>query len=537
MSIGIGLKRKIDLYNMRNGYLQHNEFYNYVEIDVYRFFDLIFSRKDELPFEECEGCVRDTQNHKYNGIATEILKERTRTFLIFNDLNFLEEIKDREFVITSPITYIGRNRTANNSRFLYALAFDLDGVEENQIDDLFYQFHTKKMPKPNIIVSSGNGLHLYYLLETPIALFNNIKDLLKRFKYGMIDLIWNPYTSKIKKRQYQGIFQGFRIPSTKTKLGTLVRAFYLENSPFWSIGELNQWVTGKTKLTDEEVRIINQAKYVPKRLTLKEAKEKYPDWYERRIVQGDKSRKKWHIKRDLYDWWKRKIMNNEEVIEGHRYFCIMSLAMYGIKCDVPFEEVKKDAYSFLDEMESKTKNQDNHFTEEDIEDALRAYKENYMTFPRKDIQAITGLQILPNKRNYRKQEAHIKIMNYIRDELNQNKNWRNTKGRPKKLKVLVDYLWYNINVTKYRCIKDTGLDKKTVYKYWNEAIEEVKEKNKPFELDINSLKELIKRQGEIIFPTLELYKNFCKEVDSKESEVELKKLCDENNFLPNLELF
>ena len=39
-------------------------------------------------------------------------------YLIFNDLNFLEEIKDREFVITSPITYIGSEVIKYREKFL-----------------------------------------------------------------------------------------------------------------------------------------------------------------------------------------------------------------------------------------------------------------------------------------------------------------------------------------------------------------------------------------------------------------------------------
>lgn len=466
-----GLGKKKELYNLRNGYLKYNPYFQYTEINVYKFFELIYSRNDEMPLEECEGASQEHQNHKYHGIATEILKDRARHFMIFNDLNFWEEIKDREFVITSPISYIGRNRTAKNSRFLYAFAIDLDGVEKQHIENIFYQYKSGAMPKPNIIVSSGNGLHLYYILEKPIALFDNIKILLKRFKYGLIDLVWNSYTSSVKKRQYQGIFQGFRIPETKTKFGEVVRAFYLENSELYTVEKLNHWVTGRRKLVDTEIDIINKALYVPKKLTLKEAKEKYPDWYERRIVKGDKSRKKWHIKRDLYDWWKRTITDNEKVVEGHRYFCIMSLAMYGLKCDIPYEEVKADAYSFLEEMESKTGNQDNHFTEEDIEDALKAYKESYMTFPRKDIEIVTGILIPPNKRNYQKQKDHLEEIRMIRDlrMKRQGKKWTDNNGRKSKKDEVISYLLFNQNATKYKCIKETGLSKPTVYKYWEEA--------------------------------------------------------------------
>ena len=463
----------LELFNFRNNYIIYNSYVNYEEIDIYSFFDLIFSRNDELPFEECEGCVRDYQNHKYNAIVTEILEKKgTRNFIVFNDLDFLEELKDRKFVITSPLTYIGRNRTANNSRFLYALAFDLDGVGQKEINNLFYQFSKGIAPKPNIIVSSGNGLHLYYIIQEPIALFPNIKKIMKKFKKGMTDLLWRyGETSNIKKRQYQGIFQGFRIPETQTKFGKKVRAFHLPTQEFWSIRHLNNWVNGNELLNEQELETIEKACYISNRLSLKEAKEKYPDWYERRIVKGDKSRKKWHIKRDLYDWWKRKIINNESVVEGHRYYCVMSLAMYGYKCDIPYEEVKTDAYNLLKEMDEKTTDENNHFTLNDIEDALRAYKESYMTFPRKDIEILTGILMPANKRNGRKQELHLKIARSIQEvlSLETGKNWRDGNGRKSKKEEVIGYLLFNQKATKYQCIKDTGLSKPTVYKYWEEA--------------------------------------------------------------------
>lgn len=535
-----GLERKKELYNLRNGYLNYNPYFQYTEINVYKFFELIYSRNDEMPLEECEGASQEHQNHKYHGIATEILKDRARHFMIFNDLNFLEEIKDREFVITSPISYIGRNRTAKNSRFLYAFAIDLDGVGKQHIENIFYQYKSGAMPKPNIIVSSGNGLHLYYILEKPIALFDNIKVLLKRFKYGLIDLVWNGYTSSVKKRQYQGIFQGFRIPETKTKFGEVVRAFYLENSEFYTVEKLNHWVTGRRKLTDIEIEIINKALYIPKKLTLKEAKEKYPDWYERRIIKGDKSRKKWHIKRDLYDWWKRTITDNEKVVEGHRYFCIMSLAMYGLKCDIPYEEVKADAYSFLEEMESKTGNQDNHFTEEDIEDALKAYKESYMTFPRKDIEIVTGILIPPNKRNYLKQEQHLFLARRRKEDLKflgEKINEGRPKGSGEKKEIVLNWKIKNPLGKKIDCHKETGLSRVTINKYWEEA-QQIIEKENPLrkELTLEELKQLIIRQNHGFKSKLQ-HEEFCSHILEAETEEKIKEICLKYDFLPNLELF
>lgn len=93
----------------------------------------------------------------------------------------MEDLKKKEFVIISPITYIGRNRSSKNARYCYGLVFDIDGVEEKHMIDILYQMQTNHIPETNMIVNSGNGVHLYYLFKEPIALFDNIKLLLKDF--------------------------------------------------------------------------------------------------------------------------------------------------------------------------------------------------------------------------------------------------------------------------------------------------------------------------------------------------------------------
>ena len=53
------------------------------------------------------------------------------------------------------------------------------------------------------------------------------------------------------------------------------------------------------------------------RLSLVEAKEKYPDWYERRIVKKER-RGRWTVKRDLYDWWLHRIEDEIRVATSFR---------------------------------------------------------------------------------------------------------------------------------------------------------------------------------------------------------------------------
>ncbi|ECK7740144.1 hypothetical protein FRR55_11135 [Campylobacter coli] len=80
-------------------------------------------------------------------------------------------------------------------------------------------------------------------------------------------------------------------------------------------------------------------------VTLEEAKELYPEWYEKRIVQGEpkqKSKKQggtWVCNEALYEWWKRKI--TEEVKAGGRYFSIMALCSYGLKCGISEQKIRE----------------------------------------------------------------------------------------------------------------------------------------------------------------------------------------------------
>ena len=70
-----------------------------------------------------------------------------------------------------------------------------------------------------------------------------------------------------------------------------------------------------------------------------------------------------------------------------------------------------------------------------------------------------------NKRNGRKQEMHLKGARAIRD-IN-NPNWRDGNGRKPKKDIVQKWQLENLEGTKYQCVKDTGLSKNTVKKWWN----------------------------------------------------------------------
>ena len=125
-------------------------------------------------------------------------------------------------------------------------------------------------------------------------------------------------------------------------------------------------------------------------------------------------------------WWKRKI--TEEVKAGGRYFSIMALCSYGLKCGISEQKIRRDAYAFLDHLESLTEDEDNHFSRADVKDALRALKGDRKRLStiasREWIEDNTKVTIPANKRNYRKQAVHMKIMSSTRDILYPDGEWR-----------------------------------------------------------------------------------------------------------------
>ena len=220
------------------------------------------------------------------------------------------------------------------------------------------------------------------------------------------------------------------------------------------------------------------------RLSLAEAKEKYPDWYERRIVkkavsythldvykrQVKKERRgRWTVKRDLYDWWLHRIA--DEIRVGHRFYGIMTLAIYAKKCGIDEDELRRDAFALLRPYDDMSVEDINRFTKDDVVCALEMFNEDYVTFPRDDIAKLSGLTMPVNKRNWRKQAEHIKMMNLIRDEINGNKNWRNKDGRPKGSGTaqarVYEWRQQHPEGRKADCHRETGLDPKTVRKWWD----------------------------------------------------------------------
>lgn len=150
----------------------------------------------------------------------------------------------------------------------------------------------------------------------------------------------------------------------------------------------------------------------------------------------------------------------EEVKAGGRYFSIMALYSYGLKCGISEQKIRRDAYAFLDHLESLTEDEDNHFSRADVKDALRALKGDRKRLStiasREWIEDNTKVTIPANKRNYRKQED-MKVIGEVVKE-----------GRPTAERTVREWQESHPAGKKADCIRETGLAKHTVYKWWKD---------------------------------------------------------------------
>ena len=416
--------------------------------EVFRLGRGVIQRSDEEPGQ-----------FKTNPIIIGFDGKRMHREILFEDTfaDTLEEFSRFEWAFVSGCSYWGRVNSGERQSKLFALIFDLDSVEPSNVRNFFSGAKGTLYPAPNFLVESGHGLHLYYVLEEPLDLYPNTKTLVKNLKYSLTRTLWNRNTSQIPDPQYQGINQGFRIPGGRTKIpGRRAQAWRFSYEPV-RIETLNNHVPRSER--------IDVSKRWPKtRMSLDEARERFPEWYERIVVRGE-AKGVWKVKPALYEWWLNLLHQDSKVSYGHRYFCIMALAIFAAKCGIlDRERVKADAMSLMGIMnEASSKHP---FTEADVDSALECLDQRYARFPRHDIEKLTAIRIDPNKRNGRKQETHLRGARAIQDIDDPEGTWRNRDGAPTKESVVREWREQHPAGRKIDCHRDTGLSRVTIDKWW-----------------------------------------------------------------------
>lgn len=423
----------------------------------------------EVKYTPEEQALLDSQGKTkakaFNRIITDDLDEVTK----YQGLSY--------FSLISPVSYYGRHHSSKNARWLHALTFDLDDVDELNIKSLLHFTETVNiLPKPTMIVNSGGGLHLYYVFSSPIPMLPQYKRALSDFKEALTRQLWTKWTSSNKNIQIHGLTQGYRVVGTRTKMGYerididgkekrieyRVKAWHT-GTPV-TLEYLNQFVDDKQKIDLSNVKTS--------RISLDKAKEKYPEWYEKVVVRGEKSWGTWTCSMNLYNWWKRQMLKGGHV--GNRYNCLRLLSAFALKCGVDAEQLWKDNQEIYKSFcEMTPPDHPNYLTKEESAKAFHQFfHPEFIRVSIKSINKLTGFHIEKNRRNGNSRELHLALCRYKQELKWKDTDWRNKDGAPEKKDIVVRWRLQNENGlkgTKHQCYTDTGLSLTTIRKWWKEA--------------------------------------------------------------------
>jgi len=517
------------------------EFGPYRHVSMEEYFRILFEREGEIRLQEKgKEHYKDGHYNAIIRKISKGGKESHIWWIVTDTLEGVEQYKKVKFAITSPVTYAGKERSLykretddagklvkvdhsriGNARYLFGLAIDVDKVYVKNLKYLHHQINQGHYPEPTMLVTSGTGVHIYYCFDKPIRITKDNLYLLNLFKYSVTCMMWSYNgTSQQRKVEVHNIGQGYRIPDTQTKFDRVVLGWIRTEKPcYYTIRELNEYVKTwrrvrpdqfdetkvladatitymengckKTGLDKKQLRELEKDLRMPAHWSLATAREKFgEDWYEYVKEHGSKD---WEYNPRLYTYWLKRLQYGADsgtaVSIGHRYWCIYILAAWAFNCNIPFAQLQRDAYSLMENFNNLVDDEDKHvpFTIRDCNAALNVYKERKASGNSKAIrlsrvgtQRITGLKIEPNKRNYNSRSEHgLYRLNKRIDYANEDgKDWKdNITGRPSKEQLIADWKAAHPDGTQYACVKELGIDKKTVRKWWNGTAEDAIQKD------------------------------------------------------------
>lgn len=398
---------------------------------------------------------------------------------VHDDLNELGEAIGKKFAIMAPISYFGKKANGTNARYLHAITLDLDGVGVDELKSLIKGLTKDSvidMPAPTYLVNSGHGMHLYYILEEPVPLYNYVKAPITDLKNGLISNIWNKMTSTITKhKDDQPCLQMYRVVGSQSKLGAGYPATAYKVGGYTTIEALRNASYDKPHIP------MPLEKYRPTGSSghdLEYWKVENPDWYRRVVLKEAAPAPSARQFPWLYESLKNKI--NQNVRVGTRYNSLCVLFADAAMSNIPYDEAYAYASSMVEPFNDLSRNKEDEFTQDDVDCAAKYYATDfghYMTLDR--IESMTDIRFERNKRNGRKKDVHLKQyipglrqFDLIKDTRFGAKDG-NPCGRPSAELTVREYLQQHPAAKKAEVIKSTGLDKKTVYKWYDKIKEEV----------------------------------------------------------------
>lgn len=373
----------------------------------------------------------------------------------------VDTCKGRNDVLMGGTSYFNEFVSKATAKEIYAFIIDMDNVYSGTlIRALQHEWKTENgepIPMPTYIVNSGTGLHLYFVLDRPLPCYKsqlgNIDQLYRRL--AVMETTKRVYLRK----SVQWFGQDFRMAGGNGKNGWENTVFKVGDK--WDIDELGRAVGL------EKVHFIHEGEAKPRE------KEKFPKKHKRKA----KPRKGYYLNRAVYDSSVRRC--REETHEGNRYMSMCALSVLAWKCKVPQEELEADLVALLPVYNNGAVRK---VKKKEIYSAMKMYNPKAMKTLRETSENWLGWKFKGADRNHRKQYEHLRSELVIdkdtgRPKVNpcaQNRELAleymrkngQIKGRPSQSQAIYEWRSAHPDGTKAECHRETGIDPKTIRKWW-----------------------------------------------------------------------
>ena len=410
------------------------------------------------------------------------------------DVDDIENYLHLNDVALSPCLFYSNWRNKKLMNYVGAFVMDIDKLRPKQLQRFFQLFDEGRLLRPTFIANSGSGVHFYYVLDKMLKVDsrrNEANRLIAEEIYRQL------YEDVIKKERWPDaqrhwIGQDYRVVNSKTKLHLTSQIFKV--GEIYTIDQLirHYGVEVNQEKHYASKGMIKYASNIAKELKIEppdfsDAKETqafirankdeaYQVREQRRQQRQLKSAKKGRKKTAKPGTWYKKTLDHLEtkVQPGFRFSSMKALAIIAFKEQVPREVFMSDIRELAAIWETFDWKGDD-FNSRNVEAIERLFDNaaRYSNTSSETLEEWLGYEFrrMGLKRNGRPQAVHIKFMNNQRAfkvEMGECTNG----GRPAGSGTAQLQVWKwratHPDGRKSDCIRDTGLSKPTVYKWWNQ---------------------------------------------------------------------
>lgn len=353
----------------------------------------------------------------------------------------LEQSEERNDVLMGGCTYFNNWISKKSAKDIYTFIIDMDNVYSgtllNALRNNWNTANNEILPMPTYIVNSGTGLHLYFVLTEPIPNYKATTENLDKLYRA---LAVQQTTKRVYlHKQVQWFGQDFRMAGGLNKYEWRNTVYRVGEK--WDIDELGRSVG---------LENVHFLRYGEKR------EKKFVGARKLRSVRDG-----WRSNRAFYDCALRNC--RDKTREGNRYTSMCALSVIAWKCNVSQEELERDLLSLLPDYNKGAIRQ---IKQKEIYSAMKMYNSKAMLTQRESLENWQGWEYKPIKRNGRKQAVHLERARAVQNIDYPGGEWREGNGRKSKMEIVREWRLSHPEGKKADCIRDTGLSKPTVYRWW-----------------------------------------------------------------------